>query len=107
MIIGVSKISWIEQLPLKELNKYLNLVDKLVVSVDSAEEEWDYDSKVYYRHIDYPSLVNLLTHWGFCKAYPRKVLWSNHFAVQEIPDGLTPELLERRWVDELRTKGLV
>lgn len=107
MIIGVSTISWIGQLPLSSLKKYLEYVDYLVVSVDSAEEEGEYLDKVLYRHIPYPELKSLLNSWGCCKAYPRKVLWSNHFAVQEIPTGLTPELLEQRWLDDLRARGLV
>lgn len=107
MIIGISTISWIGQLPLSKLKKYLDYVDYLVVSVDSAEEECEYENKVFYRHIPYPTLKNLMQSWACCKAYPRKVLWSNHFAVQEIPTGLTPELLEQRWLDELRARGLV
>lgn len=107
MIIGISSISWIEQLPTKVLNEYFEYIDKLVVAVDSAEDEWDYEDKVYYRHMSYSALKQLLNFWGCCKAYPRKVLWSNHFAVQEIPAGMTPQNLKQRWLDELRTKGLV
>ena len=107
MIIGISSINWIGQLPTKVLNEYFNYVDKLVVAVDSAEDEWDYEDKVYYRHMSYSALKQLLNFWGCCKAYPRKVLWSNHFAVQEIPAGMTPQNLKQRWLDELHTKGLV
>ena len=107
MIIGISSINWIGQLPTKVLNEYFNYVDKLVVAVDSAEDEWDYEDKVYYRHMPYSALKQLLNFWGCCKAYPRKVLWSNHFAVQEIPAGMTPQDLKQRWLDELHAKGLV
>ena len=107
MIIGISSINWIEQLPIKVLNEYFKYIDKLVVAVDSAEDEWDYEDRVYYRHMSYSALKQLLNFWGCCKAYPRKVLWSNHFAVQEIPAGMTPDDLKRRWLDELRAKGLV
>jgi len=107
MIIGISTISWIEQLPITVLNKYFNYVDKLIVAVDSSEEEWVYADKVYYRHISFTALKQLMNYWSCCKAYPRKVLWSNHFAVQEIPEGLTPEKLEQRWLNELQAKGLV
>lgn len=107
MIIGISSINWIGQLPINVLNEYFNYIDKLVVTVDDTEEEWDYDDKVYYRHLSYPALKQLMTYWSCCKAYPRKVLWSNHFAVQEIPEGMTPKELERRWLDELHIRGLV
>ncbi len=107
MIIGISSINWIEQLPIKVLNEYFKYIDKLVVAVDSAEDEWDYEDRVYYRHMSYSALKQLLNFWGCCKAYPRKVLWSNHFAVQEIPAGMTPQNLKQRWLDELHTKGLV
>lgn len=107
MIIGISSINWIEQLPTKVLNEYFKYIDKLVVAVDSAEDEWDYEDRVYYRHMSYSALKQLLNFWGCCKAYPRKVLWSNHFAVQEIPAGMTPQNLKQRWLDELRTRGLV
>ena len=107
MIIGISSINWIEQLPIKVLNEYFKYIDKLVVAVDSAEDEWDYEDRVYYRHMSYSSLKQLLNFWGCCKAYPRKVLWSNHFAVQEIPAGMTPQNLKQRWLNELHTKGLV
>ena len=39
MIIGISSINWIEQLPIKVLNEYFKYIDKLVVAVDSAEDE--------------------------------------------------------------------
>lgn len=107
MIIGISNINWIEQLPINVLNDYFKYIDKLVVTVDSADDEWDYEGKVFYRHMSYTALKQLMNFWGCCKAYPRKVLWSNHFAVQEIPAGMMPEDLERRWLDELHTKGLV
>ena len=107
MIIGISSINWREQLPIKVLNEYFKYIDKLVVAVDSAEDEWDYEDRVYYRHMSYSALKQLLNFWGCCKAYPRKVLWSNHFAVQEIPAGMTPQNLKQRWLDELHTKGLV
>lgn len=107
MIIGISSINWIEQLPINVLNEYFEYIDKLVVAVDSAEDEWDYEDRVYYRHMSYSALKQLLNFWGCCKAYPRKVLWSNHFAVQEIPAGMTPQNLKQRWLDELHTKGLV
>lgn len=107
MIIGISSINWIGQLPIKVLNEYFKYIDKLVVAVDSAEDEWDYEDRVYYRHMSYSALKQLLNFWGCCKAYPRKVLWSNHFAVQEIPAGMTPQNLKQRWLDELHTKGLV
>ena len=107
MIIGISSINWIEQLPINVLNEYFKYIDKLVVAVDSAEDEWDYEDRVYYRHMSYSALKQLLNFWGCCKAYPRKVLWSNHFAVQEIPAGMTPQDLKQRWLDELHAKGLV
>lgn len=107
MIIGISSINWIEQLPINVLNEYFKYIDKLVVAVDSAEDEWDYEDRVYYRHMSYSALKQLLNFWGCCKAYPRKVLWSNHFAVQEIHAGMTPQNLKQRWLDELHTKGLV
>ena len=107
MIIGISSINWIEQLPINVLNEYFKYIDKLVVAVDSAEDEWDYEDRVYYRHMSYSALKQLLNFWGCCTAYPRKVLWSNHFAVQEIPAGMTPQNLKQRWLDELHTKGLV
>lgn len=107
MIIGISSINWIEQLPINVLNEYFKYIDKLVVAVDSAEDEWDYEDRVYYRHMSYSALKQLLNFWGCCKAYPRKVLWSNHFAVQEIPAGMTPQNLKQRWLDELHTRGLV
>lgn len=107
MIIGISNIDWIGQLPINVLNEYFNYIDKLVVTVGDAEEEWDYKGKVYYRHMSYAALKQLMNFWGCCKSYPRKVLWSNHFAVQEIPAGMTPDELKRRWLDELRAKGLV
>lgn len=107
MIIGISSINWIEQLPINVLNEYFKYIDKLVVAVDSAEDEWDYEDRVYYRHMSYSALKQLLNFWGCCKAYPRKVLWSNHFTVQEIPAGMTPQNLKQRWLDELHTKGLV
>lgn len=120
MILGISKISWIEQLPLAVLDQYLEYVDNLVVALDPAEvnedgtkrwdkekDEWTYHGKIYYRVISYSDLRKLMTSWGCCKAYPRKVLWSNHFAVQEIPEGLMPKDLERKWLDELQAKGLV
>ena len=107
MIIGISSIDWIGQLPINVLNEYFKYVDKLVVTVDKAEDEWDYEGKVYYRHMSYAALKQLMSYWGCCKAYPRKVLWSNHFAVQEIPAGMTPKDLERRWLDELQVRGLV
>lgn len=107
MIIGISSIDWIGQLPINVLNDYFKYVDKLIVTVDNPDDEWDYDGKVYYRYMSYAALKQLVSFWGCCKAYPRKVLWSNHFAVQEITVGMTPEELKRRWLDELRTKGLV
>lgn len=107
MIIGISSIDWIGQLPINVLHEYFNYIDKLIVTVDDSEEEWDYDDRVYYRHMSYAALKQLMNFWGCCKAYPRKVLWSNHFAVQEIPTGMTPDDLKRRWLDELQAKGLV
>lgn len=107
MIIGISSIDWIEQLPIKTVNEYFDYIDKLVVTVDSKDKEWDYDNRIFYRHMSYPALKQLMTYWGCCKAYPRKVLWSNHFAVQEIPNGMKPKDLERKWLDELQSKGLV
>lgn len=107
MIIGISSIGWIGQLPINVLNEYFNYIDKLIVTVDDSEEEWDYDDRVYYRHMSYAALKQLMNFWGCCKAYPRKVLWSNHFAVQEILAGMTPDDLKQRWLDELRAKGLV
>jgi len=107
MIIGISSIDWIESLPTKTVNEYFDYIDKLVVTVDSKDKEWDYDNRIYYRHMSYPALKQLMNYWGCCKAYPRKVLWSNHFAVQEIPAGMKPKDLERKWLDELHSKGLV
>lgn len=107
MIIGISTINWIEQLPTSTLNEYFQYLDKLVVSVNSPEDEWDYEGKIFYRCMPYSALKQLMGYWGLCKVYPRKVLWSNHFAIQEIPEGLTPKKLEQRWLDELRSKGLV
>lgn len=107
MIIGISTIDWIGQLPINVLNEYFKYIDKLVVTVNSPEEEWTYQDKVYYRNMSYPALKQLMGYWGCCKAYPRKVLWSNHFAVQEIVEGMTPDELKRRWLDELRAKGLL
>ena len=107
MIIGISTIDWIGQLPTSTLDEYFEYLDKLVVAVDSDEEEWVYKDKVFYRHISYASLKQLMGYWGCCKAYPRKVLWSNHFAVQEISNGITPDVLKQRWLDEFHTNGLV
>lgn len=107
MIIGISSIDWIGQLPTHVLNDYFNYIDKLVVTVDSPDEEWNYQDKIFYRCMSYAALKQLMNFWGCCKAYPRKVLWSNHFAVQEITPGMTPDILKRRWLDELHTKGVL
>ena len=119
MILGISKIDWIGQLPISTLDQYLEYVDNMVVALDpneldengnkrwDREDEWVYRGKVYYRLISYSDLKRLMNSWSCCKAYPRKVLWSNHFAVQEISEGLLPKDLERKWLDELEAKGLV
>ena len=72
MIIGISTINWIEQLPTSTLNEYFQYLDKLVVSVNSPEDEWDYEGKIFYRCMPYSALKQLMGYWGLCKVYPEK-----------------------------------
>ena len=107
MVLGISKIDWIESLTRHELKEYFNYIDKLVVVVDSKDDEWTEDETILYRAGDYRDILNTLQYWALCKAYPRKCLYSVNYSLIEITDGLTPDILRRRWEDELRNSGLL
>lgn len=107
MVLGISKIDWIESLTRRQLKDYFQYIDKLVVVVDSKDDEWTEDDLIYYRSGDYRDVLNTLQYWALCKAYPRKCLYSVNYALVEITEGLTPEILRRRWEHELRNSGLL
>lgn len=107
MVLGISKIDWIESLTRRELKEYFKYIDKLVVVVDSKDDEWTEDETILYRAGDYRDILNTLQYWALCKAYPRKCLYSVNYSLIEITDGLTPNILRRRWEDELRNSGLL
>ena len=107
MILGVSQISWIEQLTHKQLLEYFELVDKLLVVVDDPEDEWDEDGRIYYRCGDYNKIRDILKWWSMCKAYPRKTLYTVNYSLVEIPEGTTAEVLKEAWINELRASRLL
>lgn len=107
MVLGISKIGWIESLTRRQLEEYFQCIDKLVVVVDSKDDEWTDDDKVFYRFGDYRDVLNTLQYWALCKAYPRKCLYSVNYSLVEITDGLTPDTLRRRWEHELKNSGLL
>lgn len=107
MVLGISKIGWIESLTRRQLKEYFQYIDKLVVVVDSKDDEWTEDDTILYRCGDYRDILNTLQYWALCKAYPRKCLYSVNYSLVEITDGLAPEVLRRRWEDELRNSGLL
>jgi hypothetical protein len=107
MILGISKISWIEQLTSNELYEYFDLVDKLLVVVDYPEDEWVDDDKVFYKYGDYDNLRDVLAWWSMCKSYPRKTLYSLNYAFVEIPVGCTAQDLKRSWLHELQHSGVL
>lgn len=107
MILGISRISWIEQLTHRQLLEYFELIDKLLVVVDDPEDEWDEDDRIYYRFGDYNKIRDTLKWWSMCKAYPRKTLYTVNYSLVEIPEGMTAEMLKEEWTNELRVAGLL
>lgn len=104
MILGVTTENWIEQLELKHQDKYLELVDNLVIVTDTYHES---EPPYYFVQGNYRDIVNFLKDMSVCKAYPQKTLYSVNYALVEIPEGMTPEKLREAWVNELRTRNLV
>lgn len=107
MILGISTISWIEQLTHRQLLEYFELIDKLLVVVDDPEDEWDEDDRIYYRCGDYNKIRDTLHWWSMCKAYPRKTLYTVNYSLVEIPEGTTAEVLKEAWMNELRATRLL
>lgn len=107
MILGLSTISWIEQLTHRELLEYFELIDKLLVVVDDPEDEWVEDDRIYYRAGDYNKIRDIIKWWSMCKAYPRKTLYTVNYSLVEIPEGMTAEKLKGVWMNELRASGLL
>lgn len=108
MILGLSTINWIEQLTTSQLEDYFQLIDRLVVVVDDPDDNWTTeDGKISYRYGDYLHIFSTLEWWSVCKAYPRKTLYSINFSLVEIPEGCTPAVLRRRWLDELRSRRVL
>lgn len=104
MIIGITTENWIEQLELKQQDEYLKLVDNLVVVTDrDCEPEPPY----YFIKGEYNKILALLQEMSLCKAYPQKTLFSVNFSLVEIPEGMTPEKLRKRWIHELQSRKLV
>lgn len=108
MILGLSRINWVERLTTSQLEAYFHLIDRLIVVVDSPEDVWTTeDERVYYRYGDYLHIYSTLEWLSVCKAYPRKTLFSVNFSLVEIPEGCTAEVLKRRWVHELQSRGIL
>lgn len=103
LIIGLVKNNWIEQLGYKKADKFLDLVDAIVVVGDQKSNEKPY----YFVNEAYDKVKEMLYGFSNLKAYPQRLWWSTNYSVVEIEDGVTPEQLRRRWIDELRSRNLV
>ena len=107
VILGISKISWIEQLTSKQLNEYFNYVDKLLVVVNDVEDVWEDNDRIYYRKGNYDSILKTMKWWAMCRPYPRKTLYVVNYSLVEITEGCTPDVLKQRWLNELRNTGIL
>lgn len=103
MIIGLAKENWIEQLENKTVDKYLELVDALVIVGSTQSEEKPY----YFVNAGYDYVKKVLEEFSNLKAYPQRTWWSTNYSLAEIEEGVTPQELKRRWINELQTRHLV
>lgn len=103
MIIGLARSSWIEQLGYKKADGFLNLVDAIVVVGSFKSDENPY----YFVNESYEKVRRILTSFANLKAYPQRTWWTTNYSLVEIEEGVTPEILRKRWVDELRSRKLV
>lgn len=105
MILGVTRESWINSLPLKTSDEYLKLVDNLIIVSDSNYA--GNDPPWYFVHGNYEEVVALLKEISVCKAYSQKTLYSVNYSIVEITDGMTPQKLREEWINELHARCLV
>lgn len=103
MIIGLMKESWMEQLGNRHTDRFLTLIDKIVVVGKEKSNENPY----YFVNEDYNKVRRVLKEFSNLKAYPQRLWWSTNYSFVEIEDGVTPEILRSRWVNELQTRNLV
>lgn len=103
-IIGISNESWIEQLSPKEQDKFLKLVDSLVIVGNCTTHA---EPPYYFIRGVYEPVRQILQDLSVCKAYPQKTLFSSNFALVEIKDGMSADDLRKEWLHELRCRGLV
>lgn len=103
MIIGMLRQDWIERLGYKKADKFLELVDAIVVVGSIKSDERPY----YFVNESYDKIKRILTEFSNLKAYPQRTWWTTNYSLVEIEDGVTPEMLRKRWVDELRARNLV
>lgn len=104
MILGVTKLDWLERLAAREADDYLTLVDSIVVVTDKP---MDNEPPYYYIQGDYNDVLDFIKGLACCKAYPQKTLFTVNYSVVELTDGMTPATLRKEWLDELRVCNLV
>lgn len=104
MILGVTTESWIESLSLKEQDRYLDLVDNIIIVTNTDKES---EPPFYFVKGIYSEVTRLLKELAICKAYPQRTWFSTNYALVEITEGLTPDKLRRNWVNELQRRNLV
>lgn len=104
MILGIIKKQWLDSQELKEQDKYLELVDKLVVV---SSEPTPNEPPYYFVTGKYDRIVALLRELAVCKSYPQRTLYSVNYSLVEIPDGTTADMLKEEWLDELHSRNLV
>lgn len=103
MIIGLMKEDWMEQLGDKKTDRFLTLIDKIVVVGKTKSNEDPY----YFVNEDYDKVKRVLSSFSNIKAYPQRLWWSTNYSFVEIEEGVTPEILRKRWIHELQTRNLV
>ena len=103
-IIAISKESWIEQLDLKEQDKFLELVDAMVIVGDC---ETSAQPPYYFVNGDYDEVFHFMKKLALCKAYSQKTLFSSNYSLVEIKEGMTASDLRKEWVYELQCRNLV
>lgn len=104
MILGLTTENWIESLELKEQDKYLELVDALVIV---SEKRKSAEPPFYFVQGDYSEIKRLLTSLSLCKAYPQRTWYTVNFSLFEIEEGMTPSIIKEAWINELQTRNLV
>jgi len=103
-VIGITKDEWIEQLSLKEQDKFLELVDNIIVVGKCITHD---EGPYFFINGNYPEIYKLLSNLALCKSYPQKTLFSSNYALVEIKEGMTADDLRKEWVNELRCRNLV